>query len=1112
MAMDRMGHDNSTADRILAGDRRAVVVPGPAGSGKTAAALAVWRRLRDEAGRGCVLVAPNAAGVTALRDRALASEKAGVIVSPEIMTFAALAGRVLLAAGVGAPVQSAFRRQLVLRRIVNDLCQAGELTALAGVADTPGLIVTLDRSIGELKRAAVEPDALAAALGEAGRGKGGDLVAIYRRYQEHLLATGLYDVEGRMWLVRDLLAGVAPPAERRAFDPEIPAVVVDGFTDFTPTQLAILRLLARRGARVVITLPWADDGRGRMWHWTRRTLNNIRAAFGADLDEITLGPPAGPTGRFAPILRGLFDFDAEHSDAPEGLALIAAAGIDAEVSAVARRVKRLLVDGAPAGSIAVLVRSTDVYRGEIERVFGECDIPVSSAARPLADVPVIRFALDAASLGPDWAFGDVLRAIKSSYFSPAALGPFDETTVAVAEMLIREGNVLAGRDDYATAAARLARRAAARPALDADADGDDERDAPTVSLGPLAVWPEAITQAASMLEALFDLAASAVADGGGGADGLRRIIDGLDLLTAARGHREADLVARDLRALAALDSALAELASVEQAGMPVPHEIADALSAVSCPPARGEALVNVMSVLDARAVRCDHVFLLGLGEGQFPGRPTENSLIGEAERKALASRGVVLDARADLNAREMLLFYLGVSRADTSLTLSYLSADASGRPGAPGSFLLSLLRSIGGADSVPVETVTPGSLVPAPSRIASRRDALNAGIAGLFHSDLGDCGAALSWAARNVPGPVARAAGGLWAHSRRWTAGPCDTFDGRITETPLLASLAQRFSDEAVFSARRLDTFGQCPWQFFAQYVLKLVDLPRPRRMLEPTGRGLFCHDVLCRAYRLLGERFGLPVRLGNIDEAAVLAALDDAVTAASDQVEAQGPPYPMLWRIQREQMRRELRWYMLRQRDEDAMPAESTYFELAFGMGDSAGGADPASRGEPVEIDIDESRTLRVKGRIDRVDRVTFDGDEGLLVVDYKTGALPGVDDILAGRNVQAPLYAAVVERIFGGEAFGGVFHRVAGNLAERYFARVKRHGGNISANSAYGANRDETMARVGLFVRAMQAGRFDLTPTRECSSYCPFRSMCQYSRPRAELKAPAVDERGQS
>jgi len=1108
--MERLGHDNSTADRILSVDGRAVVVLGPAGSGKTTAALAVWNRLRDAAGRGCALVAPNAAGVEALRDRALAATGTGVIVSPEIMTFAALAGRVLLAAGVQAPVQSAFRRQLMLRRIVNDLRQAGELTALAGVADTPGLIVTLDRSIGELKRAAVEPDALAGAMGDAGPGKGSDLVAVYRRYQQHLSAADLYDVEGRMWLVRDLLAGAAPVAKGKVVDPLLPAVVVDGFTDFTPTQLAILRLLGQRGSRVVVTLPWAHDGRGRMWHWTGRTLNNIRSAFGADLDEIAL---EAPPSRFGAMLAGLFDFDAPHIDAPKGLALIAAAGLDAEVSAVARRVKRLLVDGAPAGSIAVLVRSTDVYRSAIQRVFAQCDIPVAPAPIPLADVPVIRFALDAASLGPEWAFRDVLRVIKSSYFHPSALGPFDETTPAVAEMLIREGNVLSGREDYASAAARLARRATATtPSADLDAALDYERDAPTVSLGPLAVSPEAIAQAASMLEALFDLVASAAVDGPRGADGLRRIIEGLHLSAVATAHRQADLVARDLRALGAFESALGELDSLEQAGLLAPHEIASALSAVSCPPARGEALVSVMSVLDARAVRCEHVFLLGLGEGQFPGGFTENSLVGEAERTALASRGIVLDARADLTAREMLLFYLGVSRAETCLTLSYLSADASGRPGAPGSFLLSLLRCIGGADAVATETVTPGALVPAPSQIASRRDALNAAVAGLFHVDMGDCSDALSWASRNVPTALTTSAGGLWAHSRRWQAGPCDIFDGRITEAALLASLAQRFSNEAVFSARRLDTFGQCAWQFFAQYVLKLVDLPQPQRMLEPMGRGLFCHDVLCRAYRLLGERSGLPVQLSQIDADAMLAALDDAVTAASDQVEAQSPPYPMLWRIQREQMRRELRAYMLAQRAETALPAASAYFELAFGMEEAGGGADPASPPEPIEIDIGSGRMLRVKGRIDRVDRVAFDGDEGLLVVDYKTGALPRVDDILSGRNVQAPLYGAVVERLFDGESFGGVFHRVAGDLSQRYFARVKRYAGQIRADDAYESNRDETLARVGLFVDAMQAGRFDLAPSHECSSYCAFRSMCQFSRPRGELKAPAGEQGGGS
>jgi len=281
---------------------------------------------------------------------------------------------------------------------------------------------------------------------------------------------------------------------------------------------------------------------------------------------------------------------------------------------------------------------------------------------------------------------------------------------------------------------------------------------------------------------------------------------------------------------------------------------------------------------------------------------------------------------------------------------------------------------------------------------------------------------------------------------------------------------------------------------------------------VEPTGRGLFCHDVLCRTYRLLAARFGSPVRLAGIEAADVQAALDDALAAASEQAEAQGPPYPMLWTIQREQMRRELRRYMLVQHGEADMPAENAYFELAFGMGEATGQADRASWPDPVEIDIGEGRTLRVKGRIDRVDRVTLDDARGLLVVDYKTGSLPSVDDILAGRNVQAPLYAAVVERMFDDDAFGGVFHRVGGNLAERYFARVKRRAGQVRPDKAYEANRGDVMARVGSFVEAMRTGRFDLAPTRECSSYCAFRSMCQYSRPRGELKGPVADGGGRS
>jgi len=1077
-----------------------VLLHGPAASGKTAAALETYRSFTDEAGRsGCLLLVPNAPTAARLRRVLVGTAPRGLLVAPGVLTFAALAGRILAAASESETPRptavpraiSALERNLLLGRIVDELHAAGRLSALGAVADTPGLVRTLDAAIAELKRAAIDPRRLADVI-SAKSGKSHDLLEVYRCYQDELGRSNRWDVEGQMWLARDRLSAARAAGGRPPGLDDVRAIVVDGFTDFTPTQLEILTLLSGNLERLVIALCWGDDPRQRMWHWAGRTRRNIHSAFGAGLTEIDtrrrrdLAPQ--DLGR---LWRKVFDFDAPACEASGGLHVIAAAGIDAEVAAVARRVKRLLLDGSPAGSIAVTARSMDVYRPAIERIFAEHDIPLSPAPVALTDSPIVRFLLDAASLAPTFDSRHVLRVIKNSYFRPQALGQFDESVTATAEMLIREGNVLQGRAAYADAAARVAARIARR-----------DEDAEPVYLGPIEATPETLTDAADMLDELFDLCQ---ADAGGASGALARLIDALQLHQGACDHDEPRLIARDLRALSAMSGALSavhEPTTLQRLGT--------ALACVACPPRRPESLVDCPDVLDARALRYDHVFCLGMTEGQFPLRLGEGALIGEADRQAWAEGGVVLDSRTDLAAREMFLFYLTASRADKTLTLAYQEADTAGSAAAPSSFLLSLVAPLGGLEAVRVERIGPGQPVPASDQLATGRDALNAALAGLFHRDLCESPAPLAWAADRAAEKVARAAAGLWARHRRWKPDTCDQFDGRLSDRRLLDVLADRYPDRVVFSATRLNTYGQCPWQYFATYVLKLAPLGEPQRRLEPTARGLFVHNVLQRLMTDLRGSLGGPVRLAEIGEGDLSSALDRAMAAESADVEsACPPPYPVLWKIQRAQLRRDIEQYLGACREPDELQAESLHFELGFGI--EGRGDEPASTLEPVSLPVGlpEIGAVRMRGRIDRVDRVRYEGREGLLVVDYKTGWLPKQADIIAGRSLQLPIYAAAAEVLLGSDALGGVFHRVWAQGAWRqYFAAMTLSRGTYKDLEDYDQKREAVFETIGRFVQGMRAGRFDVLPTDKCPSYCPFRQICHYSGARERLKRPVGPE----
>ncbi len=1078
-----MSSTPDTLNRIDAADAPIVLLKGPARSGKTSALLACYRRAQGDAATSpALLVAPNTPSADALRTALLGSSQSHSLLGPRVMTFDRLIGQILAAADQSPRVIGAYQRHLLLGRLIRDRRDRGELPAIRAVADAPGVVAAVDHSIAELKRAAVEPEQLST-LVPPSPDKRRDLADLYADYQAHLNETGIYDAEGLAWLARDVLAAEANTAPDAMGLAGVNWLLLDGFTDFTPTQLEILSLLAGGVAKTVLTLPLDErDARERLWHWTARTADRIRRAMGDRLTEIDLpGDDASPTL----LGRVVFDPDASLPNLPEGPAVIAAPGPDAEVEEVARRVKRRLLDGAAPGRIAVLARSMTDYRPRIQRAFREADIPLADAPTPLTDVPIVRFLLQAAQLGggSDCEYTDVLNVLTSSYFRPESLGAFTARDAVVAEMVIREANVFHGRDAYPRAAGMLADRAERLLT-----GAEDEDTTPSFALGSLAMDPPDLRRAGDLLETLLS-ALQPARD----AAGLLGAIDALDLPRAAMVSGEDELIARDLRALDQLREALVRVED-ESLG---PADLREALSAVRLPGARGESVVDVLDVLDARAMRYDHVYLLGLSEGQFPFRPGEGAILTEADRQRCSEAGLAIDRRGDLTAREMLLFYLAITRAETSLTVSYQETDATGRSSAAGSFLQSMLDPLGGIDAMGegvLARLPVGRFLPPADQIVTPRSAVMHALADRFAS-----------ASTPAPGGdglsdrLTMAARGTYAMYRRWSADPPDRWDGRLSDPHLLRELAKRYPGQVVFSPSALNTFGQCPWQFFARYVLKLQPLAEPSRQIEAVSRGTFIHDVLCAVFSRLRRRTGGPVPLKQLDPAESADLLDAALAEQGDRV---NPAYPALWEIQLRQMREQILEYILQQRS-DACPAQQAcYMELGFGLG--SGGLDwmdPASSSDPVSLET-PAGTLHLKGKIDRVDHVEHADGMGWLVVDYKTGRLPSRADIEEGRSLQIPLYAEAVEQLLGGSSPGGAFHRIASKLQERHFSAIKPP----RKDSDFAERRDDIRVVVGGFAAAMGEGRFGVVPTHDCPGWCPYREICHFSPARARIKADAA------
>jgi RecB family exonuclease len=531
--------------------------------------------------------------------------------------------------------------------------------------------------------------------------------------------------------------------------------------------------------------------------------------------------------------------------------------------------------------------------------------------------------------------------------------------------------------------------------------------------------------------------------------------------------------------------------------------LAAALAQAVCPSQRPGGAILAASVMDMRTVPARHVWLAGLNEGVFPAAFGPR-LLSETDRHALGAKGVGLDLQDDLASRELLLFYLAISRAQESLTVSWLCDDGDGRELAPSPFVAELVSPLGGLAGrvMPLPTA---QFAPPPHFIASRQECFN-----LALSTLADRQGPAPQAAMSALGQVARAwpkelqslAWPLWSAYRRWTRGPSDAYDGRIDDPALLAELARRFGPAAVFSVSQINTYLTCRWRYFAQRLLKLEELPEPEEALLPRQRGILVHSVLCRLMRRL---IGTPAAdraawAGQHARDALEAALDHEASA----VRPAGAAGRALWQIELQQIREIILAYLRRQSELPLPAGQVRHAELAFGMG-AAADTDRASAPEPFRLET-AGRPILLRGKIDRVDvLVGPENTQRLFVVDYKTGELPKPTE-----DVQLPVYIAAAKHLTGLPAAGGAFHALrAGRLQERYLASFGIGRNSLAENERFESQLDEGLSLVSNAVAGMAGGDFDIFTEFRCpQGSCPYRRICGHSEVRGLFKLPAADE----
>lgn len=376
-------------------------------------------------------------------------------------------------------------------------------------------------------------------------------------------------------------------------------------------------------------------------------------------------------------------------------------------------------------------------------------------------------------------------------------------------------------------------------------------------------------------------------------------------------------------------------------------------------------------------VRAPHtrcVMFLGVNDGVFPLPAADDGIFSDLEKQALQQGGIHLSMTSgERMFAELYSIYAAFSFAKEQIYLFYEAGDLAGNEKYP-SYLIGRVQNL-----FPQVQVTEGALC--------FRQPQNIWLRGKMLDYL-----ALHWGQ-----------GGTAEQVRQWFAAQPESSAvvrqmGRYANHPALhdqAVIRAAFGTEIESTASRLERYQSCRFSYFMQYGMRAK--PRAKAAFSPVEMGTFLHFVLERFFAHLREE---GKQLGQLSEREGRALVRQCVDEFLQQERLQWNPQSSRARYLMRRLSETVYAVVERlQQEFSRSQFQPLAFELGLGMGED--------KVPPMEYHTPEGMTIRVVGKVDRVDGWEQDGRLYVRVIDYKTGSRTfDFSDVYHGLAMQMLIY----------------------------------------------------------------------------------------------------------
>ena len=742
------------------------------------------------------------------------------------------------------------------------------------------------------------------------------------------------------------------------------------------------------------------------------------------------------------------------------LDLFHAGGRDAEIEEVCRRI---FASGRPLDAAEIACATPDHALLAWEKA-RRLDWPVTiGTGLPAAMTRPGRALLDwCAWIEGGFAASDLRHMLQSGDLAPGPFADEPRLSASQAARLLLRAETTWGRDTYArTLSAYIARE-------ESRAREED---------GAGAAWRrQRAAQAQRLLAWVSALLAAIPEPGSQGTVALPQVLDAASGFLEQNVARASDF---DAAAYLVLADAVSGLRALGRAHIPLAlglRFLTDAVESLNVGRGRPRpGHLHVSALADAGADARPLVFIVGLEEARVFGTAVEDPVLLDTERRAIGcARGDehllrTASDRLDEAVYAIVLKIATLGCTSERITLSFSAVDTrDSRETFPSWLILQAYRLKEGEATLGYGALRawlrePASAVPADADRALTDDRW--WLAAARKGDVQHPAEAFPSIAHGARAARERASDALTA------------FDGLVPEA---GQLLDPTRNGRAISPTTLEDAAKCPFRFFLKSGLGIEAVDERERdadvWLDPLTRGAELHDL----YAALTRRArNASRRVTRTDD---LAWFLERGRARLETLRSEiPPPSEEVFVAEKAEFEEDLAAFI--EAEEELRGVEPLAFEVGFGRppGDED---EPLAREEPVEIRVDRRRTLRVAGRIDRIERGKA---HEYHVVDYKTGRYWRDD--------------------YGGTFVGGALlqHALYGRAAEALLAEIDRKarvtqgiywfptGRGWGKRVVIDAPTDDALAAVmGDLTAVIGDGAFTQTPDKDECRWCDFSAAC--------------------